>query len=89
MFSYCSNLTQAPALPVTTLANYCYRNMFEECSNLTQAPDLPATTLAKSCYDGMFNGCTKFSECHMKAEMQGIYNTSTHGDTTKTVIYDL
>ena len=28
MFRGCSNLTQAPALPATTLANYCYYGMF-------------------------------------------------------------
>ena len=89
MFSGCSNLTQAPALPATTLAAGCYHNMFYNCSNLTQAPALPATTLANKCYDNMFYYCGKFSECHMKASMEGVYNTSTHGDTKKTVIYDL
>ena len=89
MFSNCSNLTTAPALPAITLANNCYLSMFYNCSNLTQAPTLPATTLAKNCYSNMFRDCNKFSECHMKASMEGVYNTSTHGDTKKTVIYDL
>lgn len=34
MFSDCTSLTTAPALPATTLANYCYFNMFVTCSNL-------------------------------------------------------
>ena len=89
MFNSCSNLTQAPALPATTLAEICYQNMFNSCSNLTQAPALPATTLASGCYSYMFANCTQFSECHMKASMEGVYSTSTHGDTTKTVVYDL
>ena len=76
-------------MPVTTLADYCYKSMFESCTNLTQAPALPATTLASRCYYSMFSGCSEFSECHMKASMEGVYNKSTHGDTTKTVIYDL
>lgn len=41
------------------------------------------------CYNSMFGRCSKFSECHMKVEMKGVYNTSTHGNTTKTVVYDL
>ena len=89
MFSSCTNLTQAPALPATTLANYCYNGMFYGCSALTQAPALPATTLAIYCYYNMFSGCSKFSDCHMKASMEGVYKKLTHGDTTKTVIYDL
>ena len=89
MFNNCSNLTQTPALPATTLASYCYSGMFSSCTSLTSAPALPATTLANNCYSRMFKNCDKFSECHMKASMKGVYSTSTHGDTTKTVIYDL
>ena len=89
MFSGCTSLTQAPELPATTLTDHCYYNMFQNCSSLTQAPALPATTLASTCYYNMFSGCNKFSECHMKASMEGVYSTSTHGDTKKTVIYDL
>lgn len=58
MFESCTLLTQAPALPATTLAQSCYNNMFKGCTSLTQAPALPATTLAQSCYYNMFNGCT-------------------------------
>ena len=61
MFSGCSNLTQAPALPATTLAINCYNGMFSGCSKLTQAPALPATTLADSCYSSMFSGCSKLT----------------------------
>ena len=57
MFTDCSYLTKAPALPATTLAYYCYSHMFSNCSSLTQAPALPATTLAGSCYSGMFSDC--------------------------------
>lgn len=58
MFYGCTNLTQAPALPATTLAGYCYMYMFYGCTSLTVAPELPATTLASSCYRGMFRGCS-------------------------------
>ena len=54
MFSGCTNLTSAPALPATTLASRCYSSMFYGCSSLTQAPALPATALARSCYSSMF-----------------------------------
>jgi len=57
LFDYCSRLIQAPALPATDLADYCYYKMFNYCSSLTQAPDLPATDLADYCYYNMFNYC--------------------------------
>jgi len=37
----------------------------------------------------MFAYCPKFSEVHMKKEVEGIYDPAYNGDTTKTVIYDL
>ena len=89
MFYSCTSLTKAPTLPATALANGCYSYMFTGCTNLTQATALSATTIADYCYSKMFYGCSKFSDCHMKAEMQGVYNKSTHGNTIKTVIYDL
>ena len=58
MFKGCTSLTQASALPATTLALYCYRSMFQGCTVLTQAPVLPATTLAENCYYEMFYNCT-------------------------------
>lgn len=62
MFSDCTGLTQAPALPSTTLAKKCYLAMFRDCTGLTQAPSLPATTLAESCYATMFYGCTGLTQ---------------------------
>ena len=62
MFSGCTDLTSAPALPATTLANGCYARMFIGCTGLTQAPVLPATTLAEYCYSYMFHGCTGLTE---------------------------
>jgi hypothetical protein len=55
-------LTQAPALPATTLASGCYQSMFSGCTGLTQAPALPATTLAGDCYQSMFSGCTGLTQ---------------------------
>ena len=46
MFSNCTSLTSAPALPATTLADNCYWGMFSGCTSLVNAPKLPATTLA-------------------------------------------
>ena len=89
MFMDCTSLTQAPELPATTLANYCYNAMFSNCTSLTQAPELPATTLANSCYDYMFNNCPLFSTVKMKASMNGVYDTSIHGNIRKTVEYVL
>lgn len=54
MFQGCENLTSAPKLPATVLADWCYHSMFKDCSNLTSAPKLPATVLADYCYEEMF-----------------------------------
>ena len=62
MFYGCTSLTQAPALPATTLSGYCYTHMFRGCTSLTQAPALPATTLANYCYGYMFYGCTALTQ---------------------------
>ena len=61
LFSNCSQLTSAPALPATTLAGECYADMFSSCTSLTTAPVLPATTLAGSCYNRMFSYCTSLT----------------------------
>ena len=62
MFYNCSSLTQAPALPATTLVGYCYGSMFYNCSSLTQAPALPATSLAGHCYSSMFYNCSSLTQ---------------------------
>lgn len=61
MFRGCTSLTQAPALPATTLAANCYQYMFSGCTSLTQAPALPATTLTDYCYANMFRDCTSLT----------------------------
>lgn len=61
MFSGCTSLTTAPALPATTLAPYCYMAMFQRCTSLTSAPTLLATTLVEACYHSMFQYCSKLS----------------------------
>ena len=58
LFAGCTNLTTAPELPATILAQGCYSNMFNGCTGLTTAPELPATILAQGCYRSMFSGCT-------------------------------
>lgn len=67
MFFHCTSLTKAPALPATTLADYCYFEMFLGCTSLTQAPELPATTLKTGCYRSMFQDCTSLSSVTMLA----------------------
>ena len=61
MFQGCTNLTKAPGLPATALANNCYGYMFCNCTSLTELPELPATNLAYSCYSYMFSGCTSLT----------------------------
>lgn len=36
MFSNCTSLTTAPALPATTLATLCYYYMFNNCTSLNE-----------------------------------------------------
>lgn len=61
LFSGCSALGSAPALPATTLAESCYSGMFWGCTALVSAPELPATTLSDYCYNQMFLGCTSLT----------------------------
>ena len=66
-FFRCENLTKAPSLPATNLAEWCYQKMFYGCTSLTQAPVLPATTLAESCYSNMFASCYELKEVRISA----------------------
>ena len=61
LFRDCAVLTSAPALPATTLTDYCYSKMFWG-TGLTEAPALPATTLAYACYQFMFYNCKNLTE---------------------------
>lgn len=61
LFSGCTQLTSAPALPATNLADGCYAEMFYGCTSLTSAPKLPAINLADGCYYMMFRGCTQLA----------------------------
>lgn len=57
-FTYCTGLTEGPALPATSLGTLCYSAMFSGCSSLTVAPDLPATNVPDYAYYYMFIECT-------------------------------
>ena len=57
-----TGFTEAPELPATELADYCYQNMFEQCRNLTKAPELKATKLTDGCYGSMFLSCSGLTE---------------------------
>ena len=72
LFSSCKELTSAPDLPATKLADYCYSSMFVGCTSLTKAPALPAQELAAGCYENMFNGCTNLSTVTMLASSDQI-----------------
>ncbi|MBP3679782.1 MAG: hypothetical protein J6I70_05655 [Bacteroidaceae bacterium] len=65
LFEGCVQLTSAPELPATDLAEYCYFAMFKDCTSLTVAPVLPATTLTNQCYREMFSGCENLSSITM------------------------
>ena len=87
LFNYCKQLTSAPELPATTLANSCYEGMFEGCTSLTTAPELPATTLAWQCYCRMFEGCkslTKAPELPATTLANSCYSNMFNGCTSLT-----
>lgn len=63
MFSGCTSLKKAPALPSMNLHSECYMGMFKKCTSLTEVPgSLPATKLYRSCYADMFKGCTNLQK---------------------------
>ena len=64
LFKNNTQLTSAPELPATTLADHCYEGMFRVCTSLATAPVLPATPLAASCYFSMFVGCSALTTAH-------------------------
>ena len=62
LFKNCTQLTSAPKLPATDLADNCYFMMFGGCTSLATAPELPATDLADRCYANMFDGCKSLTK---------------------------
>ena len=87
MFYGCTGLTQAPALPATTLAEGGYTGMFFGCTSLAQAPALPATTLVNGCYSGMFDGCASLTQAPTLPATtlaEDCYNVMFEGCTTLT-----
>lgn len=61
LFINCENLTAAPDLPATTLAEGCYALMFSNCTSLSVAPALPATSIPSRAYYAMFHNCTNLT----------------------------
>ena len=74
MFNNCIALAEAPELPATELASYCYCGMFFACTSLTKAPELPATELASYCYYQMFRSCNNLSYVTMLCDKNNIDN---------------
>ena len=58
LFYNCTQLTSAPNLPATKLADRCYSYMFYGCTNLKTVPTLPARKMLSGGYRSMFQGCT-------------------------------
>jgi hypothetical protein len=55
MFSDCTSLTTAPALPATTLTNYCYSYMFYDCTRLRNVTCLATDISAYECTKNWLN----------------------------------
>lgn len=60
MFSYCTDLVTAPALPARKLSTGCYWYMFEYCA-ISNAPELNASALTNECYGNMFINCSNLN----------------------------
>lgn len=78
LFEDCSQLTSAPDLPATELAQECYRFMFYSCTSLVNAPVLPATKLTERCYQFMLYGCTSLKtapELPAETMVEGCYSS--------------
>jgi hypothetical protein len=56
MFRGCTNLTTAPELPATTLADSCYYAMFRGCSKLNYIKMLATDISTYSCLNNWVNG---------------------------------
>ena len=56
MFYGCKNLTTAPELPATTVADNCYSNMFNGCTKLNYIKALFTTTPGSSYTSNWVNG---------------------------------
>ena len=56
MFYQCSSLTEAPELPATTLASYCYNYMFNGCANLNKITMLATDISASYCLYNWVSG---------------------------------
>ena len=87
LFNGCTQLTTAPMLPATKLADNCYEGMFYGCTALTNAPALPATELTERCYYSMFYGCTDLKSAPaLPAEKLALfcYNNMFNGCTALT-----
>lgn len=90
MFSGCTSLTTAPALPATDLAENCYEAMFQNCTTLDATPTLPARTLAQDCYKSMFAGCTNLTVSpQLPAEtlVDGCYDNMFNGCSNLAKVY--
>ena len=80
MFRECTSLTQAPALPATTLAESCYFDMFYCCTSLTNAyfPNLNSETVINEVVGeyGAFDGAASNIETQCSDKTIIINSTS-------------
>lgn len=76
MFENCSNLTTAPELPATTLAEKSYRYMFSGCTLLNEikcnATDISATDCTEEWLDGVASSGTFYKNANMSSWTTGI-----------------
>ena len=79
LFKNCTQLTSAPKLPATDLADNCYFMMFGGCTSLATAPELPATKLAYGCYYLMFSDCSALTTAPEELPAKELANSCYNG----------
>ena len=76
MFKGCTNLTSAPALPATTLADRCYYTMFYGCTNLNSVTMLATDVSAESCLWSWLAGVSATGTFIKAAAMESLLSGS-------------
>ena len=78
MFQGCTSLVNAPALPATTLATYCYRQMFYNCTSLNRITCLATNISASYCTSNWVSGVAS-SGTFTKAANMTSWTTGVNG----------
>ena len=87
MFNGCTNLTTAPALPATTLANNCYNGMFNGCTKISSlAVYFTAFNQTLSCTTGWLEGVSTTGTFHCPSSLDTTTRDASHVPADWTIL---